>query len=466
MKYSILHISDLHKGKDSDLNNLFVSLERDCENYTHEGILKPSIIVVSGDVVNGAEGKNAINEIKQQYQEVAEFLNRLVGLFLDGDKRRLIIVPGNHDICRTYSMASMAPSQEDKSKDVDAMKRMNPEIRWSWRDFRFYRVVHSSVYESRFSLFKEFYNTYYDGIRTIGGNPECYSDIVDLPEYGISFVLFNSCYRLDHLNFSGSICPSAVTVLDRSLNDLYKQGRLLVAVWHHHTMGLPPETNYLDYRILQTMLACHINIGLYGHQHKSQVINNYSDIDEEQPMLLVCSGSLYGQRKELATGYSRQYNLITIENSNHTAKVSVSVRTDIQVDYDIPSWATGTIGKKARKSYDTEVPLYKPSVTESLMRIDDVARKTGDFNKAVKELVALGREVPRYDDYLDEYLSKANLSADDVIGLITDPQTETQAMVLINAAINKNDPEIKARIKALPIINSGSTILKELVSNL
>ena len=128
--------------------------------------------------------------------------------------------------------------------------------------------------------------------------------------------------------------------------------------------------------------------------------------------------------------------------------------------------ATGTIGKKARKSYDTEVPLYKPSVTESLMRIDDVARKTGDFNKAVKELVALGREVPRYDDYLDEYLSKANLSADDVIGLITDPQTETQAMVLINAAINKNDPEIKARIKALPIINSGSTILKELVSNL
>ena len=466
MKYSILHVSDLHKGKDADLNNLFTSLERDCENYTQDGLLKPSIIVVSGDVVNGAEGDYAVEEIKRQYQEVTEFLNRLVAFFLDGDKRRLILVPGNHDICRTYSEASMAPSKDEMANDVIAMRLMQPEVRWSWKDFQFHRVIHPSIYENRFSLFKEFYNTYYDGIRSIEGNPECYSDIVDLPEYGISFALFNSCYRLDHLNFAGAIYPSAVTGLDRRLNNLHKQGRLLFAVWHHHTMGLPPESNYLDYRILQTMLASHINVGLYGHQHKSQVINNYTDIDEEQPMLLVCSGSLYGQRKELATGYSRQYNLITIEISSNTAKLSINVRTDIQPDYDVPTWATGTIGKKAKRTYNAEIPLYKPSVFEALMRIDDMARKSGDFNTAVKELVALGRVAPRYDDYLDEYLSKADLSANDLIRLIPAPQTETQAMVLINAALKNNDPDIKAHVKALPYINNGSAILKELVSNL
>lgn len=59
MLYSILHMSDLHKEENADLNNLFSSLKADCEKYTQEGIQKPSIIVVSGDVVNGAEGANA-----------------------------------------------------------------------------------------------------------------------------------------------------------------------------------------------------------------------------------------------------------------------------------------------------------------------------------------------------------------------------------------------------------------------
>ena len=67
MKYTILHISDLHKGDGADLDNLFASLVQDCEKYTHEGIDKPSVIVVSGDVVNGAEGPEAIAEIRKQY---------------------------------------------------------------------------------------------------------------------------------------------------------------------------------------------------------------------------------------------------------------------------------------------------------------------------------------------------------------------------------------------------------------
>ena len=67
-KFSILHISDLHKGADANLDNLYNSLVMDCDDYTSQGIPKPEIVVVSGDVINGAEGDDADNIINAQYQ--------------------------------------------------------------------------------------------------------------------------------------------------------------------------------------------------------------------------------------------------------------------------------------------------------------------------------------------------------------------------------------------------------------
>lgn len=467
MRYTILHISDLHKGDGANFNDLFSSLVQDCERYTNDGIDKPSIIVISGDVVNGAEGANAIAEIRNQYKEVTKFLTKLVDYFLDGDKQRLIIVPGNHDMCREHSKSSMIPSKANKADDLKLMRNMNKDLRWSWKDFQFHKITVPETYNDRFSLFVEFYNSFYDGLRSITGIPDEFSEIIDLPYFRISFALFNSCYRLDHLNFSGAIFPSAVTNLSEQLNKLYKKGRLLVAVWHHHTMGLPPETNYLDYRILQAMLTRHIHVGLYGHQHKSQVINTYSDIDEDQSMLLICSGSLYGQRKELATGYSRQYNLISIDINNDIANLCLNVRNDQQPDYEIPQWALGTIGTKGKQSYPKEIHLYLPSKDELLMEIDEKARRTTDFNTAVKELIKLGNDTPKSNDFLDEYLSKSNLPSDEILKLLISPSSEVQALLLIDAASKSEDNATKDRIKSNHYINTcNSALVKEQLAKL
>ena len=64
-EYSILHISDLHKGCKSNYLNLFSSLKSDCESYTMSGISKPEIIVVSGDLIEGALGPDASIEIEK-----------------------------------------------------------------------------------------------------------------------------------------------------------------------------------------------------------------------------------------------------------------------------------------------------------------------------------------------------------------------------------------------------------------
>ena len=111
MKYSILHISDIHKGQDVEYGPLFQSMRRDYECYTNqEGLLPPSFVVVSGDLIQGAYNDD---EIRQQYDNVSLFLSEICDFFLNGDRKKLIIVPGNHDVNRNVTKASMIPSTRD-----------------------------------------------------------------------------------------------------------------------------------------------------------------------------------------------------------------------------------------------------------------------------------------------------------------------------------------------------------------
>lgn len=48
-KFSILHISDIHKIEGVEYEPLFQSLRRDMDSYTeHEGILPPTFVVERG----------------------------------------------------------------------------------------------------------------------------------------------------------------------------------------------------------------------------------------------------------------------------------------------------------------------------------------------------------------------------------------------------------------------------------
>lgn len=64
--FSILHISDIHKCKEVSYAALLSSLKKDFEHYNEEGILLPSFIVVSGDLIQGAYDEQTI---RMQYEE-------------------------------------------------------------------------------------------------------------------------------------------------------------------------------------------------------------------------------------------------------------------------------------------------------------------------------------------------------------------------------------------------------------
>ena len=460
--YTILHISDIHRGPHTDLNNLYESLVTDSLECEKNGILKPSFIVVSGDIVEGAEGENAEQVVRQQYEEAAVFLNRLADYFLQNDKSRLIIVPGNHDMFRGVSEASMIPYKllaEDKPKVL----RKNPMIRWSWKELQFYRIAHEDIYAKRFDLFVEFYNAFYEGVRTISGNPETSSDVVDFENYGISFVLFNSCYRLDHLRYSGEIYVNAVSGQASRLRQLSRDGRLIVGVWHHHTQGLPDEENYMDYRILPSMVHNGMQVGLFGHQHFSQIINHYTSVDEDKEMLLISSGSLYGGRNQLVSGCSRQYNIIGVNIQGEKATITINVRTDRQPDFDIPNWTTCPIGKNNLERYEHVIKVEQPSDDEQLLELVETAQTTGDYESALRKLHQQFRENPRYDKLVDTMLLKVNIPSDELIDILQHPHTESQAITVLAALEKCSDMyKVNAILHDSYIVNSDSTIVKEM----
>jgi len=90
MRFSILHISDLHRDIKDEIPNkwLLDSLSRDFEQFDVQDpkILKPSICIVSGDLVYGAsvDPENADVELKRQYLQAEEFLAGLADRFFSG----------------------------------------------------------------------------------------------------------------------------------------------------------------------------------------------------------------------------------------------------------------------------------------------------------------------------------------------------------------------------------------------
>src|SRR5205823_5160066 len=105
MKVSILHISDLHRDPDNPIRNdvLLDSLENDRRHYCAEetpSVRRPDLIIVSGDIIHGikSDAPEPDKKLREQYHEALDFLNVLTDRFVAGDRGRVVIVPGNHDV--------------------------------------------------------------------------------------------------------------------------------------------------------------------------------------------------------------------------------------------------------------------------------------------------------------------------------------------------------------------------------
>lgn len=448
-KFTILHISDLHKLDGTNYEALLQSLLTDRDAYMAAGVPNPKYVVVSGDLIHGGD---TAEEIRAQYAETKAFLTSIVDEFLEHNKQRILIVPGNHDMSFPHSRNSMVSEADaNNEQNLDLYWKGHPEIRWNWKELSFYKISNAEEYNKRFDLFREFYNDFYEGVRTYPEDPissaECYSYADDK----VTFALFNSCKRLDHLNDTADIDDDAIVSVTPKLRTTYNQGFLNIAIWHHHFYGAPRETNYLDREVINKMSHSYIQIGLFGHQHISQIAEFYGgdlalgESADNQRVLLISSGTLFGGKKELPDGYKRQYNVIEVASENGEAKIEIHVREDNNhnVESKLPIWHPKPISPTA--SIKTSVKLKKLDERELLASILRTAQESGDYKNAYNQLKCIAMTDSIYQSIRAEVIRgiKDNRFLLDNL----QPETKNDYMLLMACAERENDTEVKRRLK-------------------
>lgn len=456
--FSILHISDLHKDADARYSQLLESLEDDRVNWRNgdPAILEPSFIVVSGDLIQGCglnmTKKAATEMLDKQYAEVEAFLADLAIRFLNGDRNRIIIVPGNHDVSRNASQRSMIYVDEQERDAVYntfvSSRGKSCLYRWSWKDFAFCKIVKDNIYKERFDAYLRFYNHFYHGVREELKDCVDNVEIVNFPDYNITFACYNSCADLDHLNETGRISNEALYCKREELQELYDNHRIIIGVWHHHIYGSPYFPNFMDRDVLRLLHKRNIQIGLFGHQHCIEVADEYRNIEEKgndkESILLISSGTLFGGRKQLNSGKPRQYNVIEIEQKNGEAQVRIHVREDESGDKPDPSWKKHLV---AQGNYiERTIYFKKKMVNDIIIEIDDAIRNGSDLKNGIVELQLLlssqntDIENQMILKFTDEYLQKLNVNdeADFIIERFNHPQNGVERAYLLRAYLCRN----------------------------
>lgn len=239
---TLLHLSDLHFGpkhrfSEDGPDSLLARLSVDLGELRGTQGIEPELIVVSGDL--GELGK------KQEFEKALVFLQGLVsaaGL----DARRVVIVPGNHDInwnkCRNY----FNDCEEEGSQ---------PE----------------EPYFPKFVFFEEMFRRFYAGEAGFSFTKDEPWTLFEYPDLGVvvaglNSVIAESHRAEDHYGFLGE---KQLRAFAEKLRPYEDRGFLRVGVMHHHPQDRRGgERTREDQKLLHDLLAPHLNLLLHGDAHE------------------------------------------------------------------------------------------------------------------------------------------------------------------------------------------------------
>jgi Calcineurin-like phosphoesterase len=352
MQISILHLSDLHRDLSNELGNkpLLESLVQDVEDHYGSSdpiIPKPSLCIVSGDLVFGVpEGApDADNELRRQYKQAEEFLIGLADRLFGGDRERIVLVPGNHDVSmrRTIDACREIPSPKDefhRAKLVASFFTRRTKLRWSWKKLCFYEIVDDVMYRERLAHFAEAYRSFYQGARNFSLDPAEQFGIFDFPDLNFTVLGLCSCYENDPLNQVAAVHPDALAAGTGELRSAKYSGRLLAAVWHHSLSGAPPFNDYVDPEMLLHLIYGGISLGFHGHQHRAQCIEERKQVaGERRKIVIVSAATLCAGPSQLSPGQPRGYNIVVVDTADYNCRIHQRRMSNTNFNY--PIWVPG-----------------------------------------------------------------------------------------------------------------------------
>ncbi|MEQ8689385.1 MAG: metallophosphoesterase [Pseudomonadales bacterium] len=451
MTLSILHISDLHRDSSNPIGNqvLLDSLERDRERYTSKEdprICAPNFIIVSGDIVQGVMHGTVDGEakLKRQYEEAVTFLNDLTDRFVGGDKSRIVVVPGNHDVSDQKFRESLVPVNMSGSVDrsvVQQLFRSNSAMRWSWNDLSLLEIENWETYKQRFDAFTQFYEDFYEHKRSYSSEPDQQLDLFDCPDLGICVVGFCSCHSNDLLNRQGSIHPDCVADANTKLRSVARSHNpVRIAVWHHNTEGPPAESDYMDPDVVQNFIDGGFSLGFHGHQHRPQYLDTRFRHGPDRRIQVISAGTLCGGA---AFRFGRAYNIVEIDVEGRSGRLHVR---EMQNDnLQLPIWGVralppNRVGYLDFEFDDPPVPFTKPDrVTVELAKAQELF-EDGSFQDAATILSALLND----DDLARPLLLQCYLRLGDhaaVTRTFDPPASPAEVIALMDALWDTGDRE-------------------------
>ena len=464
MNLSIMHISDLHRDRNNPIRNdvLLDSLENDCRHFSAEEDQKvraPDLIVVSGDIIEGISSDAAEPDrcLREQYNEASSFLTRLAERFVGGERERVIIVPGNHDVSAYHLDKSLEPVDilPDRKKElVNELFLPGSSLRWSWRDLNLYKIADPAMYMQRMAAFAQFYSNFYIGKRTYDLDPAKQIDIFDYPEFDLTIVGFSSCYNNDLYNRQGAIHPGCIAEAGTRLRHPSFASRLRMAVWHHNTEGPPTRSDYMDLDLIQNLIDRGFSLGLHGHQHRPQYLETRFRHGIERKITVISAGTLCGGPN---FRYGRAYNVIELNTAESAGRLHVR---EMQNDnLSLPIWGRRALPPNTCPYYEFGYDPPPPPSSE-LNEATDVLIEaqnlhiSGEHKKAADLLIT----VVQQEDLARPLLLDCLIKLKDTITLLYNfdpPTNEAEAIHVMDALWEHGRRERLSEVINIPLI-SGS----------
>ena len=186
-----------------------------------------------------------------------EFLDELARRLLGGDRSRVVITNGNHDVDWNTALAAMTRVEraDEPANVADQLRRVDTLYRWCWRTRQIYRIANPGLYERRLEAFWDFHSRFYDGVpNLLRVRRGAEVNLFELFDKRVAVACFNSCHNNDCFAFHGAIAPPAIS---RACLDLDDSGPydLRIAVWHHGLDGPPYQTDYMDSELVRSMIG-------------------------------------------------------------------------------------------------------------------------------------------------------------------------------------------------------------------
>ena len=397
--------------------------------------------------------------LRAQYDEASEFLTLLAEEFVSGDKERVIIVPGNHDVSNYHFRQSLELIDMDigaitKRKLVEDLFTPESPLRWSWSDFALYKIASPDRYKQRFAAFVDFYETFYDGQRSYSAEPESQFDLFDFPDWGITIVGFCSCYNNDLLNRQGAIHPDCIARAGEHLRASLYEGRLRVAAWHHNIEGSPLEVDYMDPDTVQNFIDGGFSLGFHGHQHKPQYLNTRFRYGSERRITVLSAGTLCGGA---AYGFRRAYNIVEMDTDARLGCLHVR---EMQNDsLQMPIWGPSSVTPRSEGSLNFQFDAPAQSFVSANQNTGLLARATEYYeNDQWDDAVGVLLPLANHDELARPLLLACltNLGDAAKIRCVYDPpKSAGEAIALIDALWSEGKRERLAEVLRMPLVSES-----------